>query len=230
MFYIIYKITNKINGKIYIGKHQTSNIDDTYMGSGKLICAAIRKYNVENFDKEVIHVFDNEAQMNAKEAELVTDEFVLLDTNYNLCPGGNGGFGFINKNGLQGYKNKEHANKGRALRNRTLFDQYGENFHSEFSKAHRETAIKTYRARLSNEPEFNERLRNVARQKQKLMNSEAAIIKKKETFKSTGHSQGIKNSQFGTCWITDGRINKKVRRDEVDQFLNDEFRLGRTIL
>ena len=28
MFYIIYKITNKINGKIYIGKHQTSNIDE----------------------------------------------------------------------------------------------------------------------------------------------------------------------------------------------------------
>jgi hypothetical protein len=54
MFYTIYKITNKINNKIYIGKHQTKDLNDGYMGSGKLINAAIKKYGIENI-KDIIN-------------------------------------------------------------------------------------------------------------------------------------------------------------------------------
>ena len=100
MHYIIYKTTNKINSKIYIGKHQTKDLDDGYMGSGKMLTLAIQKYGVENFDKEILFIFDNEHDMNIKESELVTEDFVKEDTNYNLCPGGNGGFGYINSTGL----------------------------------------------------------------------------------------------------------------------------------
>ena len=51
MHYLVYQITNIITGKIYIGCHKTENIDDGYMGSGKLIVAAIKKYRHRIFPK-----------------------------------------------------------------------------------------------------------------------------------------------------------------------------------
>ena len=48
MFYTIYKVTNKLNSKYYIGKHQTLDLDDGYMGSGKLIRYAVKKYGKDN--------------------------------------------------------------------------------------------------------------------------------------------------------------------------------------
>ena len=95
MFYTVYKITNNLNGKYYIGMHQTKKLDDGYMGSGKLIKLAIAKHGVENFSKEILHVFDNEEDMRAKEAELV----VISEDSYNLCDGGKGGFGYLNRSG-----------------------------------------------------------------------------------------------------------------------------------
>lgn len=52
--YLIYQITNNINGKIYIGKHETFKIDDNYFGSGIKIQAAIKKYGLENFTKTIL--------------------------------------------------------------------------------------------------------------------------------------------------------------------------------
>lgn len=89
MKYLIYKITNNINQKIYIGFHKTKNINDKYMGSGLHIKRVIKKYGKNNFTKEILFIFDNEIDMFLKEAELVTEEFVKLDSNYNLTPGGN---------------------------------------------------------------------------------------------------------------------------------------------
>lgn len=92
MYYTVYKITNLLDGKFYIGKHQTKKLDDGYFGSGKRLKYAIAKHGIENFKKEILEVHQTEEAMNAAEARLV----VLSENSYNLCSGGNGGFGYIN--------------------------------------------------------------------------------------------------------------------------------------
>lgn len=114
MFFIIYKTTNKINGKYYVGKHQTTDLNDSYMGSGKLIKKAIKKYGAENFTKEILHVFETEEEMNAKEKELVT----VSEETYNLCEGGKGGWGYCNKEIWT--KEKRHSHNKRVSGFKTL--------------------------------------------------------------------------------------------------------------
>ncbi|PPD55267.1 MAG: hypothetical protein CTY12_01275 [Methylotenera sp.] len=92
MFYVVYKTTNLINGKIYIGAHQTNDLDDGYLGSGYLMRYAINKYGPESFQKEILHLLDCKSEMYNKERELVTEEFVKLKTNYNVRVGGKGGW------------------------------------------------------------------------------------------------------------------------------------------
>lgn len=91
MFYTIYETTNRLNGKKYIGKHVTSNVNDDYLGSGLLISKAIKKYGPQNFEKKILYVFDNEDQMNVKEIELINEDVVNDDQYYNIALGGQGG-------------------------------------------------------------------------------------------------------------------------------------------
>lgn len=98
MFYLIYKITNRINGKIYIGAHQTNDIEDSYMGSGKILRLAQAKYGIDNFSKDILFKFDSASEMYAKEKELVSEEFVNDPLTYNLKVGGDGGWDHINNN------------------------------------------------------------------------------------------------------------------------------------
>ena len=44
MYYFIYRTTNLINGKYYIGQHHTEDLNDGYLGSGRVFIQAIKKY------------------------------------------------------------------------------------------------------------------------------------------------------------------------------------------
>lgn len=70
-FYGIYKITNLVNGKMYIGQHMTDNLDDGYMGSGLHLTRAIKKYGKANFSKEWLMFCEDEEELNYMERVFV---------------------------------------------------------------------------------------------------------------------------------------------------------------
>lgn len=90
--YLIYKITNLVNGKMYIGKHVTDNIEDNYWGSGLLIKKAIHKYGIENFIFDVLIDLKNEEELDLLEKAVVNEDFVNRPDTYNMKVGGDGGF------------------------------------------------------------------------------------------------------------------------------------------
>lgn len=106
----VYEITNKINGKKYIGKHSTNNLDDGYLGSGKLISAAIKKYGSESFDKNILMYFCTEELALEYEKFLITDYMIESDQYYNLVYGGLG----FNKGQIGACKNTFWINNGKS--------------------------------------------------------------------------------------------------------------------
>jgi hypothetical protein len=84
----IYKVTCKINQKIYIGL-STKKVNPHYFGSGKLITAAIKKYGITNFTKEILEYFDNKDYLVDAEKRYIklynSDDPMV---GYNLSPGG----------------------------------------------------------------------------------------------------------------------------------------------
>jgi len=90
---IIYKITNLINGKIYIGKSIYNN--PNYYGSGTFLNKAIKKHGKENFKKEIIieFYFYDEKLLNKEEIYWIK-YFNSRESNigYNITKGGNGNF------------------------------------------------------------------------------------------------------------------------------------------
>jgi len=89
---VIYKTTNLINGKIYIGKRVFNSekfYKTKYYGSGTLLKQSIIKYGIENFTREVIEEVDNEFLDEREIYWISVFESNNLDIGYNLTIGGN---------------------------------------------------------------------------------------------------------------------------------------------
>ncbi len=197
MFYTIYRITNTVNGKYYIGKHQTKDLDDGYMGSGKLLRAAIKKYGKENFHKEILHVVQTEKEMDLLEKILVVPD---IETNYNLCDGGKGGWSYLNRLGLsvpitKQKIDKEKARKSNSLKRKQAW-QSGKYDTVDFSSSG-----------FTNKTHTTET---------KLKISKGGLKRFSD-----------KNGSFGTCWITNNLVNKKIKKEELDNWLELGYHKGR---
>lgn len=91
MYHFVYETTNLINGKKYIGKHSTDDLNDGYLGSGKAIQQAIKKYGENNFSRTILKEFKTSEEAYMYEEEIITPEIIKSKNYYNMKPGGIGG-------------------------------------------------------------------------------------------------------------------------------------------
>ena len=214
-YYTIYKITNLINGKFYIGQHITSNLEDDYMGSGLYIKNAIKKYGKENFKREFLFVFDNESDMDKKEKELVTVEFCLRTDTYNICEGGfGGGFRYINRNNLSTGKLFSNSEEAKKKKSNTVKNLWNTGYYNDNSLKISEKMKLTW-------------MKNGHNWSGKHHSSETKI---KMSHSQQGKQLGSKNSQYGTMWITNGLDNKKIKKNDLDKWLSKGYTKGRKIV
>jgi hypothetical protein len=200
-YYLVYKTTNLINGKFYFGVHETYNLDDGYLGSGKVLRNSVYYHGKENFKREILEFCEDKTEMYQKEKELVTEEMINNSKCMNLVVGG---VGFINDE-----KHREISSLGGNA-----------------------TSLK-----LKSDPEFRKRHQEIASKKMKKQHQLGKITppnwtgkkhteksKKKIGLSNLVKQRGVNNSQFGTCWITNGIDNKKIFKG--DNIL-DGWKLGR---
>lgn len=208
--YLIYKITNLINNKIYIGQHVTTNVNDDYMGSGDHIKNAIKKYGIENFKKEIIAECSSFDEMNDLEGELVNQDFVNNPNTYNHAIGGTYGW----KNCLK-YKSEEEIQNirkhaGDAIINLMKNPEYRKQHVEKISNGLKEAGFdpRTFLGKT---------------------HSEETKRKMSETRKRNNHQKGEKNSQFGKCWIYNLELqeNKSIKKDELNNWLEKGWIKGR---
>jgi hypothetical protein len=215
IFYTVYKITNLINQKIYIGVHKTVDINDDYMGSGIYLNRAKEKYGIENFSKEILEVFDNVEDMFDMESTLVNEDFVNDTNTYNLKVGGFGGWDYINENNLKNTTNWQVTGTNSFVikyLNDPVFKEQIDEHLSIISKIGQEKLREKY----INGWTFSGK-------------SHTEETKKKMSESAKGKHDGSKNSQFGTMWIhnLEEKQNKKIKKEDFPMYEEGGWLKGR---
>jgi hypothetical protein len=198
-YHYIYKTTNIVNGKYYIGMHSTNNLEDGYIGSGKRLWYSIQKYGRENFNCEILEMLPNRVSLKQREKELVNEQLLKDKLCMNIVYGGGGG-----------YISPDGCKKGGSNMLKKMWKD--ENFRENQIKR-----ISDWAKEMWADGKFKYK-DNWTGKKHTL-----ETIEKMKTSK-IGHGIGGKNSQFGTCWITNGVENQKIKKEDL---IPEGWMLGR---
>jgi group I intron endonuclease len=163
----IYKTTNKINGKIYIGKLVRES--NTYLGSGKILKQSFKKYGKNNFTREIIEYCNCKLKLAEREIFWIK-HYNSTDRNigYNITKGGDGGSTnsfFLNKKLTTEHKLKISQNHHDVSGEKN--PMFGKN-HTEISKEkmsikhkgfkHTKLTIEKFKIRSNGENNSNSKL------------------------------------------------------------------------
>lgn len=93
LHHYIYRITNLVTGEYYVGMRSSDFpwYEDKYMGSGKILKRAIKKYGIESFVKVPMCFAESREELSILEKGFVNEDTLKDETSYNLKIGGEGG-------------------------------------------------------------------------------------------------------------------------------------------
>jgi len=215
-YHYLYKTTNLINEKFYVGMHSTDNLDDEYLGSGKYLWNSINKHGKENFKREILEFFENREDLKDREKNYVNENFIQDPLCMNLMRGGEGGS-----------QSPEKLEKWRLAGNKANKNKWENNL--EFQEYWKNTYLIKYSDNMrtmnhsGKTKPFSFNNTNWLGRKHK-QESKDAIGKANKV-----QQYGEKNSQFKTCWITKDGLNKKIKEEELDENIKLGWTKGRNL-
>jgi hypothetical protein len=205
-YHFIYKTTNLLNGKYYYGMHSTNNLNDGYYGSGKRLRYSLNKYGKKNHKVEILEYLSNRKLLINREKEIVNlNEIAKIDC-INLMVGGSGGLSGLSINSIK--KIREGASKFLKEKWKNIeFAKKINKLSSDRMKIHH----KNNKIKYDN---FKGKKHTIA-----------TILKMKKSHKAI--SIGKNNSQYNTCWIMKDNINKKIKKCELETYIQNNWIRGR---
>jgi hypothetical protein len=205
-YHYIYKTTCKVTGKFYVGMHSTDNLEDGYLGSGKRLWRSIRKHGKEKHEREILEFLADRSSLKAREKEIVNEQFLEDPMCMNLQIGGGGGWSSEDHR----LKNLSALSKGGNAKLKDLWEN-----NQEWSDEQREK-----RKNYWKDPNLALKMKQGLDWTGRIHTEET----KQKMSQKAQQRTGDKNSQYGTCWITNGYINKKIKKTDE---LPDGWSYGR---
>lgn len=195
----IYKIINTKNSKFYIGMHSTDNLNDGYLGGGKRIRNSIRRHGKECHVLEILEYYPDRISLARREGEIVNEYLLQNPLCMNLAIGGDGG-----GDGFKGYRE-------------SLKDPAKRKGINEKLKRSTKKAWEDGKFNMIDLNSFKNSFcgKNHNNETKKVMSDKASLRVKE------------KNSQFGTCWITNETEDRKILLSDLDYYITSGWRRGR---
>ena len=205
-YHYIYKVT-RFDGKYYYGMHSTDNLDDGYKGSGTLLWRSYKKHGIEKHIFEIQEHWFTREDLKLREKELVNEEMLKDPMCMNLRLGGEGGWN------SPGFKNAE-------LRRRAVLAS-----HLSPKRDRSSSSKKAVKTRIKNGNPLHHANYGFFGKRHSIVTKE----KLKNTLQQIEHQQGEKNSRFGTCWVMKDDKSVSIKKELLEQYLNDGYVRGRKI-
>lgn len=273
-YHYFYKITNLLNEYFYYGVHNTNDLEDGYMGSGKRLRKAYKKYGIENFKKEIIKYFNTAKEAFEYEKQVVNEDLIHNPNCYNIQGGGEsfntiGLVAVRDKNGnhFQVFTNDprylngelvhvtkdyfmakdKNGNRYRITKNDPRWisgelvgltkgipfsNEYKENMKKAVAGKH----VNHKTCKVCNE---NEVIKIKVEEREKYLHMgyqngqhfhKIKVQSISDAHKRLGFQVGEKNSQYGTCWIYNEEKTIKIKKEQLEEYINKGWIKGRKLI